>query len=78
MKSGSEHFTAFWDIASTAEFITERKYTVITLQFPDELLKDATTVQKALSNECQTKGLKIEARPPSSVGCMSMRKNELF
>ena len=63
MENESEHFKAFWEIASTADYITERGYTVITLQFPDELLKDATSVQAALAMECQTREHLIEACP---------------
>ncbi len=63
MNNCSDRFETFWDIASTADFITERKYTVVTLQFPDELLKDATLVQAALADECTSRGIKIEAGP---------------
>ena len=63
INDSAEHFEAFWDIASTADYIKKRKYTVVTLQFPDELLKDATLVQAALTHECQSRGMKIEASP---------------
>ena len=61
MAGGSERFATVWDIASTADFITKRAYSVIALQFPDNLLKDATLVQAAVADECQSRGHKIEA-----------------
>ena len=61
MEDGPEPFESFWDIVSTADFITRRGYNVITLQFPDELLKQATSVQAALAQECQSRGHRIEA-----------------
>lgn len=61
MAGGSERFVTVWDIASTADFITKRAYSVIALQFPDDLLKDATQVQAAVADECLSRGHKIEA-----------------
>ena len=75
MLGPNEGFAGFWEIVATADFIVTRGYRVITLQFPDSLLKDATLVQAALARECQSKGgHRIEAclaPPPSlNVSCV--------
>ena len=47
MLGPNEGFAGFWEIVATADFTVTRGYRVITLQFPDSLLKDATLVQAA-------------------------------
>ena len=39
MLGPNEGFAGFWEIVATADFIITRGYRVITLQFPDSLLK---------------------------------------
>ncbi|KAJ0091966.1 hypothetical protein Patl1_26695 [Pistacia atlantica] len=41
-------FESNYEIATTADFIYSRKFTRVALQFPDNLLKDATRVVRAL------------------------------
>ena len=70
MLGPNEGFAGFWEIVATADFIVTRGYRVVTLQFPDNLLKEATLVQAALARECQSKGgHRIEAclAPPPSL-----------
>lgn len=43
-----------YDIARTAEFIRNRNFTRVALQFPDELLKDSVKVVRALRDKLQS------------------------
>lgn len=65
MGAVSKQFLAVWEITSTADFLHKRKLSVIALQFPDELLKDATVVAAALAEECQSRGHGVQACRPS-------------
>lgn len=56
-----EPFKTFWDIDATAEYIVSRVYRIATLQFPDNLLKDATAVAGALTSQCHSRGQEIKA-----------------
>lgn len=42
-----------WDLKGSLEFIRAYDCKVVALQFPDELLKDASLVVKALSEKCK-------------------------
>ncbi|BDA47727.1 probable 2-(3-amino-3-carboxypropyl)histidine synthase subunit 2 [Coccomyxa sp. Obi] len=50
----------YWDIEGTATYIVSRKYTIITLQFPDDLLKEAKRVVKAVEDACTARGLQLQ------------------
>lgn len=55
-----ETWALFWDIQGSADYIVSRKYTIVTLQFPDDLLKEATRVSRALQDACAAKGLLVK------------------
>ena len=51
---------AFWDIEGTVSYIISRNFTVVALQFPDDLLKEASRVSRALQDECAAAGAAIQ------------------
>ncbi|KAK1318820.1 hypothetical protein QJS10_CPB04g01889 [Acorus calamus] len=53
-------FDSNYEIATTVDYILNRGFTRIALQFPDELLKDSRRVVRALKDE-----LRSRLRPPS-------------
>lgn len=59
----------FWDIEGTASYIVSRDYTIITLQFPDDLLKEAKSVAKAVEDACTAKRLQIQVIFAQDCGC---------
>ena len=61
MTTYHEPFKTFWDIDATVEYIVSRVFRVVTLQFPDDLLKDATAVAGALTSQCHSRGQEIKA-----------------
>jgi len=46
-----------YEIPRTAEFLRARAYTRVALQFPDEMLKDAAAVSRALRRELASSGV---------------------
>ncbi len=58
-----------WDIEGTAIYIVSRNYTIITLQFPDDLLKEAKRVTHALEYACTANGLQIQVIIAQDPGC---------
>ncbi|KAG8089651.1 hypothetical protein GUJ93_ZPchr0011g28222 [Zizania palustris] len=50
---------AMYEIPRTAEFLRSRVYTRVALQFPDEMLKDAAAVARALRRELAGGGVKL-------------------
>ncbi len=59
----------FWDVEGTAIYLVLRNYTIITLQFPDDLLKEAKRVAKAVEDACTAKGLHIQVLFAQYCGC---------
>lgn len=50
----------FWDIVGTASYIVSRKFTIVALQFPDELLREASEVSRALQDACAAAGVAVQ------------------
>ncbi|KAL5203904.1 hypothetical protein ABZP36_008775 [Zizania latifolia] len=50
---------AMYEIPRTVEFLRSRAYTRVALQFPDEMLKDAAAVARALRRELADGGVKL-------------------
>ena len=69
MTTHSDLSKTFWDIDATAEYIVSRAYQIVTLQFPDNLLKDATAVAGALSTQCRARGQEIRASRATRAFC---------
>jgi hypothetical protein len=59
----------FWDVNGTADYIISRTFTVVTLQFPDELLQEALDVSKALCDACTARGKDVQ------VSCFDRRRS---
>ena len=53
-----------WDMQGTLRFISSRKCSIIALQFPDELLKDAVLVTRDLQARCGP-GIQVRHLPQS-------------
>ena len=45
-----------WDLNGTSQYLVNRGYSRVALQFPDDLLDDATTVAAALQGQCAASG----------------------
>ncbi|EIE23796.1 diphthamide biosynthesis protein [Coccomyxa subellipsoidea C-169] len=58
--SKGDAWAQFWDIQGVAAYITARKFTVVTLQFPDDLLREAKDVSKAVQDICARHGLQVK------------------
>ncbi|XP_047087805.1 2-(3-amino-3-carboxypropyl)histidine synthase subunit 2-like [Lolium rigidum] len=54
-----DNISSRYEIPRTAEFLRGRAYTRVALQFPDELLKDAAPVSRALRRELGGGGTKL-------------------
>lgn len=52
----------YWRINNTVNYIRERKFRKIALQFPDSLLSDATEVSLALHHACIDAGLTVQVQ----------------
>ena len=50
----------FWDIGGTASYIVSRNFTVVALQFPDELLQEASEVSRTLQDACAAAGVPVQ------------------
>ena len=50
----------FWDIEGTTSYVISRSFTVVALQFPDELLKEASKVSRALQDACAAAGAIVQ------------------
>jgi len=51
---------ATWRVQETAEFLCERGFKVVTLQFPDEHLQHAARVSVAVQAACAERGMPIQ------------------
>ena len=51
-----------WRVSDTADFVCGRGYTIVTAQFPDDLLGDAATVSSRLQAACAERGHAIQVR----------------
>lgn len=49
-----------WDIDECVQYITERGFTRVTLQFPDELQVDAAAVAAELQTSCAAAGAAVQ------------------
>ncbi|KAK9905896.1 hypothetical protein WJX75_008313 [Coccomyxa subellipsoidea] len=59
--SKGQGWAQFWDVQGAADYILRRRFTVVTLQFSDDLLRDAKDVAKAVQDACASKGLQVKA-----------------
>lgn len=60
MASIEEDWKLHWDVGGAAHYITSRGYKTIALQFPDELLQEASAVSRALQDACAAQGLEVQ------------------
>lgn len=45
-----------WRIRDAADYVVSRRFGVVTLQFPDELLQHSTVIARELQAKCREKG----------------------
>lgn len=57
---GTERWLEFWDSEGSAAYITTRQFNTVALQFPDELLKEASDVSRALQERCAAKDAQVK------------------
>ncbi len=62
-----DSWAQFWDIQGVAAYITARNFTIVTLQFPDDLLREAKDVSKAVQDACARHKLQVKVIP--SIAC---------
>jgi hypothetical protein len=51
-----------WRIKDTADYVCSRRYTILTLQFPDDTLQHVGGVSSALQAECKSRGVAVKVR----------------
>ena len=66
----TEDWAQHWDIAGAAAYIAERGFSVAALQFPDDLLGQASEVARALQDACAAIGqdIQVRLRGPATLG----------
>ncbi len=57
MTASDDSLDEEWDISGTVQFIKKRECQVVTLQFPDELLRHAASILRRLQACCVIEGL---------------------
>ena len=55
-----DRHSPYWRIDDTVNYIRERNFNKIALQFPDSLLGDATGVSLAVQDACIEAGLSVQ------------------
>lgn len=55
-----DRHSPYWRIDDTVNYIQERNFNKIALQFPDSLLSDATEVSLAVQDACMEAGLSVQ------------------
>jgi diphthamide synthase subunit DPH2 len=52
-----------WRVQDTVDYVCSRNFRIVTLQFPDEYLKHAAGVCKAITAACEARGHAVKVRP---------------
>lgn len=71
--SKGQGWAQFWDVQGAADYILRRRFTVVTLQFSDDLLREAKDVAKAVQDACASKGLQVKV-----IACIFYRGSAAF